>query len=111
MKRLAVFFLVGPLVLGGALDVLLGPPTGLGWMVGLPILSIVVAFPTAALDRLLDGSRWQLATVTVCGCVVSILVAHSMLAGRLLLTGGAGGISTGFCSWMANQSWSPEHMS
>ena len=108
MKRLIVFFLIGPLVLGGMLDVLLGPTSGLGWMVGLPIVGLLVAFPSAAIDHLLDGSRWQLGIVTVCGCVVSSLIAYSV-TGHLLLTGAAGGISAGFCSWMTNQSWSPEH--
>ena len=109
MKRFFVFFLVGPLVLGGAFDVLLGPPPNvLGWMVGLPIMGLAVAFPSATIDHLFDGSRWQLAIVTVCGCVASILGAHLFHAGHLVLTGVASGISAGFCSWMTNQSWSPE---
>jgi hypothetical protein len=109
MKRFFVFFLVGPLVLGSAFDVLFGPPENvLGWMVGLP-LGLAVAVPIAIIDHLFDGSRWQLAIVTVCGCAALILVAYSFHVGHLILTGAAGGMSAGFSSWMTNQSWSPEH--
>jgi hypothetical protein len=110
MKRLFVFFLIGPLVLGGASDLLFGPPANvLGWMVGLPIMGLAVAFPGAAIDYLFDGTRWQLAIVTACGGVASILVAHSFHAGHTILMGAAGGVTALFCSWTTNQSWSPVH--
>jgi hypothetical protein len=104
MKRLLVFFLVGPLILGAAISVLFGAPSGLGSAVGLPVAGFAAAFPTAAIDYALKGQRWQLVSVAACGCLVPIVLFHSPLAGV------AGGISAAFCSWLTNQSWQPEHL-
>jgi hypothetical protein len=103
MKRLLVFFLIGPLILGSAASVLFGAPSGLGWAVALPVAGLAVAFPGAAIDYALNGQRWQIVSVAACGCLVSILILHSWLAGI------AGGLSAAFCSWLTNQSWQPEH--
>jgi len=102
MKRLLVFFLIGPLILGAAASVLFSESGGLGWAIGLPVIGFAVAFPSAAIDYALKGQRWQIVSVTACGCLVPILISHSLLAGV------AGGLSAAFCSWLANQSWQPE---
>ena len=103
MKRLLVFLLFGPLIVGSALSVLHGGPTGIGWAAGLPIIGFALAVPTAAVDYSLKHQRWQLACVTLCGYLVVALVSHSWLSGI------AGGISAMLCSWLANQSWQPGH--
>ena len=108
MKRFFTFFIVGPLILGGMLDLLFGTTSALGWSVGLPFLSFCVVFPSAVVDFSLDGWRWQLAVVAMSGVVGSILVGLSSHS-HLHLIGAAGGISMAFCSWMTNQRWSPEH--
>ena len=108
MKRFLTFFVVGPLMLGGMLDMLFGSTSALGWLVGLPILSFCVVLPSAVVDYSLEGRRWQLAVVTISGVVGSIFVGLSSRS-HLHLIGAAGGISMAFCSWMTNQSWSPEH--
>jgi hypothetical protein len=103
MKRALVFLLFGPLILGSALSVLQGDPTAIGWAVGVPVAGIVLALPTAAVDYSLKQQRWQLACVTLCGYLLVALLSRSWLAGI------AGGISAMVCSWLANQSWRPDH--
>ena len=102
MKRLLVFFLIGPLILGATASVMFGELGGLGW-VGLSVAGFTVAFPSAAIDYALEDHRWQLVSVVACGCLVLILLSHSLLGGV------AGGLSAAFCSWLTNQSWQTEH--
>jgi hypothetical protein len=108
MKRVFTFLIVGPLLLGGTIEFLFGSTSALGWLVGLPLLSVLVAFPSAVVDYSLEGRRWQLALVTTSGVVGSSLAGFSS-QNHLLLIAIAGGVSMAFCSWMTNQSWSPEH--
>ena len=108
MKRVFTFLIVGPLLMGGVLDFLFGSTSALGWLVGLPFLSVLVAFPSAVVDYSLEGRRWQLALVTASGVVGSSLAGFSSQS-HLLLIAASGGVSMAFCSWMTNQSWSPEH--
>ncbi|MBR0970332.1 hypothetical protein [Bradyrhizobium japonicum] len=108
MKRIFTFLIFGPLLLGGVIEFMFGSTSALGWLVGLPFLSVLVTFPSAVVDYFLEGRRWQLALVTASGVVGSSLAGLSSQS-HLLLTAIAGGISMAFCSWMTNQSWSPEH--
>ncbi len=104
MKRLLVFFLIGWLTLGAAASVSLSDPGGLGWAIGLPVVSFTVAFPSAAIDYARKDRRWQLVSAGACGCLVPILISPSMLAGV------PGELSSAFCFWLTNQSWQPGHL-
>ena len=81
MKRIFTFLIVGPLLMGGVLDFLFGSTSALGWLVGwlvgLPFLSVWVAIPSAVVDYSLEGRRWQLALVTASGVVGSSLAGFS----------------------------------
>ncbi|WP_018321072.1 hypothetical protein [Bradyrhizobium sp. WSM2793] len=105
MKRIFTFLIVGPLLMGGVLDFLFGSTSALGWLVGLPFLSVLVAFPSAVVDYSWEGDA---ALVTASGIVGSSLAGFSSQS-HLFLIAAAGGVSMAFCSWMTNQSWSPEH--
>jgi hypothetical protein len=101
MKRLLVFFVVGPVAFNAILLFLFGEPArGIAWIVT-PLLSIPLAALTAASDYGLRDHRWQPAYVGLFGYCLAAIMLHSWSGGM------AGCGSAAFCSWLANQSWRP----
>ncbi len=101
MKRLLVFLVVGPLIFNATVLLLFGEPElKITWLVT-PIFSISLALLTAAFDYGLKEYRWQAAYVGSAGYFLAAIMLHSWSGGI------AGCVPAAFCSWLANQSWSP----
>jgi hypothetical protein len=76
MKRLIMFFLFGPLVLGSALDVLIGPPSGLGLLVGVAAKADVF---NPIRERLAVSTDMTLIDIEVAGSTSDLPQFHTLI--------------------------------
>lgn len=104
MKRLLVFIVVGPFIFDAIALFLFGEPEReIAWLVT-PLFSIPLALLTAAIDYGFRDHRWQPAYVGLAGYFLAAIMLHSWSGGM------AGCGSAAFCSWLANQTWSPREI-